>query len=478
MDKGSESSEDISEGNLSDVSDNLPVTKIILKELEALNYPCFICDHKIKDTDSKKILEHLLIAHHFVIGDIEKIPDLPKYLKYWQERFTGKTQKEWTEFATNIVSQQPSENKEDYYLLSDVLPEDKTLREDIVKKSLASKLKKQQDERNVPFNRKCIFCRDRFDQRKPYFLHLFLSHGLNIGSPDNLVEIEEFLDILQYKIESWICIYCEKTFKSPSVLKLHMKKKKHYKINSNNTQYDRFYIVNYVEPGKNWKEKKDQNDSSDSEDLDIEDYIKSQKTDNWDEWNNTNDFDEDEDEYDEPMSVCLFCEKLSGTAQESFDHAKKEHNFDLKAIQKENNLDFYQSIRIINYIRHSISENACPKCRISFAEPTKLFHHMKETSHYSVPLEQNSIWMNDDRYLQPLNEEDPLLMSSYLRPEEDDFSSEDDSENRMKMKKINVREDIDSMNDEKDSGSIHVLSENYGIDEKRFKELQQILDKK
>jgi hypothetical protein len=41
-----------------------------------------------------------------------------------------------------------------------------------------------------------------------------------------------------------------KTFKSHSVLKLHMRKKKHFRIDPHQTLYDRFYIVNYLHPGK------------------------------------------------------------------------------------------------------------------------------------------------------------------------------------------------------------------------------------
>jgi len=32
-----------------------------------------------------------------------------------------------------------------------------------------------------------------------------------------------------------------------------MRKKKHFKINSKNHIYDKFYIINYLEPGKNWE---------------------------------------------------------------------------------------------------------------------------------------------------------------------------------------------------------------------------------
>ena len=36
------------------------------------------------------------------------------------------------------------------------------------------------------------------------------------------------------------CIYCEKTFKTRDVLKEHMRKKGHKKINPKNVAYDRY----------------------------------------------------------------------------------------------------------------------------------------------------------------------------------------------------------------------------------------------
>jgi hypothetical protein len=43
-------------------------------------------------------------------------------------------------------------------------------------------------------------------------------------------------------------------FKSREVLKEHMRKKAHKKINPQNRAYDEFYLVNYLEFGKNWED--------------------------------------------------------------------------------------------------------------------------------------------------------------------------------------------------------------------------------
>lgn len=42
------------------------------------------------------------------------------------------------------------------------------------------------------------------------------------------------------------CLYCEKTFRDKTTLKDHMRKKAHRRINSNNREYDRFYVINYL----------------------------------------------------------------------------------------------------------------------------------------------------------------------------------------------------------------------------------------
>jgi hypothetical protein len=42
------------------------------------------------------------------------------------------------------------------------------------------------------------------------------------------------------------CLYCEKTFRDKTVLKEHMRKKQHRKINSKNHIYDKYYVINYL----------------------------------------------------------------------------------------------------------------------------------------------------------------------------------------------------------------------------------------
>ena len=79
-------------------------------------------------------------------------------------------------------------------------------------------------------------------------------HNFNVGQPENLVFVSEFLDLVEEKLESLVCLYCEKFFKSREVLKEHMRKKMHKKLNPKNKSWDRFYLVNYLESGKSWED--------------------------------------------------------------------------------------------------------------------------------------------------------------------------------------------------------------------------------
>ena len=90
--------------------------------------------------------------------------------------------------------------------------------------------------------------------RKELFDHMNESHNFSVGLPDNIVFVEEFLDLLDKKLSENLCLFCEKTFKDRTVLKEHMRKKIHKKINPKNQEYDKFYLVNYLEPGKTWRE--------------------------------------------------------------------------------------------------------------------------------------------------------------------------------------------------------------------------------
>lgn len=56
------------------------------------------------------------------------------------------------------------------------------------------------------------------------------------------------------------CLYCEGTFRDHTILKEHMRKKLHKRINPKNKTYDKFYVINYLEFGKSWEEVQSEDD--------------------------------------------------------------------------------------------------------------------------------------------------------------------------------------------------------------------------
>lgn len=67
------------------------------------------------------------------------------------------------------------------------------------------------------------------------------------------MHVDELIEVISEKLNDLQCLFCEKTFPDRSTLKEHMRKKLHKRINPKNKVYDKYYIVNYLEPGKTWE---------------------------------------------------------------------------------------------------------------------------------------------------------------------------------------------------------------------------------
>ncbi|KAI8378976.1 S-adenosyl-L-methionine-dependent methyltransferase [Blakeslea trispora] len=104
----------------------------------------------------------------------------------------------------------------------------------------------------------------------------------------------------------------------------------------------------------------------------------------WDDWSN--------DEEEQQDSQCLFCTECFPQAKLTLDHVKQTHGFDFIGTRQSLQLDFYQSIRLINYIRQQVKSN-----------PHVSAIDMKFTG-------QEPFW-KDDSYLQPVLQDDALLFA-------------------------------------------------------------------
>ncbi|XP_053982205.1 zinc finger protein 277 isoform X2 [Hylaeus volcanicus] len=352
---------------------------------------CLLCDIKfVLPENEKQLLTHLFEEHRLVIGDVCNIASLKSYIHYWGFKFK---EEPLTTYCTTMVMDctpdgKPSKN-ESYFLLSDCILEDKTLRDEIYQAKLEWVLSEQSRERtDTNFKRGCIFCRMEFSGlRITYVKHLAEKHNLYLGKPDNLVFIDEFLDKIQNTIENLVCIYCEKLFKDRTALKEHMRKKLHKRINPNNKAYDKFYINNYLEPGKTWRHKQtvprenhavgDQNSENEDEET-------------WSDWN------------DEDIGItCLFCNYGDKHFHLILAHMKMHHNFDFKDVSKD--LTFYQKVKVVNYVRRQIHLQRCVFCE---TKVENVLEHMKQQNHFKIPTQK--IWDQPEFYF-PMCENDSFL---------------------------------------------------------------------
>ncbi|KAL1130611.1 hypothetical protein AAG570_011853 [Ranatra chinensis] len=325
---------------------------------------CILCDKGYHFPDQRQqLLEHIFQDHRLVIADVDDIPDLPSYLTFWRSQMFYSDIKEYcSTFLVDVQKDGTVLNNQEYYLLSDILPMDREIRNNLQRQKLENALEqqaKERDDRN--YKHSCLFCRkDVMSSRAEYINHLSIKHNLQLGQPDNLVYIDKFLSIIEAKIDNLQCIFCEKFFKDRAVLKEHMRKKQHKRVNPNNKLYDQFYMINYLEADSRLKNKR--RDSFDGEDPC-----------DWSDW----------EENFQVSIVCLFCEEVSNSWEDVMYHMNQIHRF-----QYEKNvadLTFYDQVKLVNYIRRQIYRHRCITCDLELENNGLLLEHMTREKHLIMP---------------------------------------------------------------------------------------------
>ncbi|XP_024418798.2 zinc finger protein 277 isoform X1 [Desmodus rotundus] len=349
--------------------------------------PCIFCEEHFPAAEQDQLLKHMIIEHKMVIADVKLIADFQRYILYWRKRFG---EQPVTDFCSviRINSTAPLEEQDNYFLLCDVLPEDRVLREELQRQKLRGILEQQQRERSDDsFRGVCMFCSEEFLGNRSVLLnHMSREHAFNIGLPDNIVHCSEFLHTLQEKLDNLQCLYCEKTFRDKTALRDHMRKRRHRRVNPKNRAYDRFYVINYLELGKSWEEVQSEDDRE---------LIDHQEED-WSDWE------------EQPASaVCLFCEKQAETIEKLCIHMKGAHEFDLLEIKAELGLNFYQQVKLVNFIRRQIHQGLCYGCHARFPSRADLQAHMEAARHASL-LPHAATWDQPEYYF-PTYENDSLL---------------------------------------------------------------------
>lgn len=394
---------------------------------------CLLCEDSFSHPQQEKeFLKHMMVEHRFVISEVQLIADLPSYVAYWRNKFIEA--KVMTDYCTVIRMKMEGEDTEhDYFLLSDIISEDKELRIHLQMKKLEHVLEVQEKERrNTTFKRNCFFCRTTFEgSHATLFNHMAFDHNFSVGQPDNLVYVVELLDMLESKLDDLVCIFCEKVFKSRDVLKEHMRKKNHKKINPRNSVYDKYYLVNYLEFGKSWAEVTKERDYEDKpfEDEDLPTGFDSDHSDeanenDWSDWRGNL-----------SGAVCLFCAANYTDITDLLNHMNVVHEFNYQEMKATLQMNFYQQIKLINYIRRQMHLQQCLYCNEKFEDLDALFHHMKTEGHMKPPDERDE-WDQSQFYF-PTFENDNFL---YLI--QDDESGKTEEEAPIIAQDISVNESI------------------------------------
>ncbi|KAF9328846.1 hypothetical protein BG006_008033 [Podila minutissima] len=104
----------------------------------------------------------------------------------------------------------------------------------------------------------------------------------------------------------------------------------------------------------------------------------------WDDW-------EDEEGMAAADPKCLFCAEIFPSAKEVFDHCTAAHGFNFLKARHDLHLDFYHSIRLINYLRQQALDIA----------------GFEQTAQFAITGKED--FLKDDKYLRPVLEDDSLL---------------------------------------------------------------------
>lgn len=291
-----------------------------------------------------------------------------------------------------LLNQKPDgtfSKDEKYFLLSDVIEEDMTLRKELDSRLLEIVLDQHQYElTDRSFNRDCIFCRDVIGPlRRDFVAHLYNKHFLYLGRARKLVFMDHLFARIEQQMEDLICLYCEKLFKDRTALKEHMRKKGHKRINPANKSYDQYFLINYFK-------EQERNKATNIERDPLIDEAALDSDSEWAEWQ----------ESQAETVTCLFCNSKQKNYSDLKAHLIEIHQFYLSKELKDRS--FYERIKIINFIRRQMLNNRCISCEKKHEDLSTLQQHLMEGRHFVIPAKER--W-NQPEYFFPTFEDDALL---------------------------------------------------------------------
>lgn len=247
------------------------------------------------------------------------------------------------------------------------------------------------------YERNCLFCRDVVKcTRRNFIEHLFSKHFLQLGKPDNLVFIDQLINTVHTKLDTLICLFCEKKFKDRPTLKEHMRKKGHKRINPENQNYDHFFLIYYQKQSQFKKTKKPDDKLLDKLHFNRssrETTLLDDSDSNWSDWEG------------EAMDVtCLYCPHKDMDFVKLKNHMTVEHKIDFD--KETERMSFYDRVKIVNFVRRKMFIKECLTCNEVFVKRIDLQNHLSQQCHHSLGHPDD--W-NLPQYFFPTYEDDAFL---------------------------------------------------------------------
>jgi len=193
--------------------------------------------------------------------------------------------------------------------------------------------------------------------------------------------------------------------KDRPTLKEHMRKKGHKRINPNRREYDKFFLVNYTRaaPAPTQRQQQRQKRKSGTEDnvsVDFDKHFARQDSDgdhdsDWSDWAGDG----------EPHIIkCLYCAQEEVQFSKLKQHMVEAHRLDFDATTR--SLNFYQKIKVVNYVRRQLCLLRCMCCDLQFDDFELLAEHMAQESHCGIG--ERTKWDKPEFFF-PYMENDGLL---------------------------------------------------------------------
>jgi hypothetical protein len=191
-----------------------------------------------------------------------------------------------------------------------------------------------------------------------------------------------------------------------------MRKKQHKCINPENKEFDKYYIINYLEQGKKWKELKNEKDHrlftnnnhhqrNDKNNNESKKYHADAVDDN----------DQSIEDWNDPVQTyfCLFCDDAFETEDEILNHMISQHKYDLKSIISQMKLSFYNQVKLINYIRRQVLTNTCFICQKKLDTKAEFLQHLHENDFQHIAEFPSADLWDQPEYFFSTFEDDSLL---------------------------------------------------------------------